>query len=167
MCDPLTATVVIGTALSVASAGATYIGQNEAHAQATQNANLNYANKRDTISAQANQLDQQKSENAFDTALTSIQSEGTIAANASEQGLAPTSIAHSINASMFGIGRNATVEEKNDQNQRLQLGTNLQGAAIQRQSDIAKTPGGSLITLGIGTGKALVGGYGDYTKATK
>lgn len=167
MCDPLTAAVVASTVLSIATATASFVGQNEQAKNAKTIANLNYARESDAVGAQSRQQDQAQSENVFDTALAGIQAQGDITASASDQGLAPTSIAHSINASMFGLGRNASLEEKNANNRRLQLGTDLEGAGISRQASIAEHPKGSLITLGLQSASAIASGAGTLAKAGK
>lgn len=167
MCDPLTAAVIVSTVASIGSATVSYIGQNNAAAAAKTAANLNYAREVETASAQSNQMSQEESNQAFDTSLAALRAEGDIQAGASAQGLAPRSIAQQVNASMFGLGRNATIEGTNNKLRRNQLGNELTGAEITRQSTIAQTPKGNPLSLVLGVTGALAEGAKGVIKAKK
>lgn len=164
MCDPLTASAVATAGLSIGQAGLAYAGQNQASQTAGRYANLNYAQARETASIRANQQDQAQSEDAFDTAIAGAKAQGDIVASASDLGASPGSIAHSLNSAMFGLGRQATAEAINDNNQRLQLGQDLIGADNARRNTIASNPKGSPISLALGVGKGVLSGYNTYTK---
>lgn len=164
MCDPVLGLAIASFALSAGTAAVGYIGQNQQAKAAGKVANLNYARERDLVGAQSRQIDQAQSEEAFDTAITRARAQGDIAASASVSGLAPNSIAAQVNQEAFGLGRNVTLSERNRNNQRLQLGTNLEGADLTRQSTIANNPKASAISLALGVGKAGVDAATSYKK---
>jgi hypothetical protein len=153
MCSPM-ALAAAAAALAIGGEVSKFVGQNQAAAANKQAANINYGRTIQATNDKAVQLDQAKSENAVDTAITSIQSEGRIAASASEQGLAPTSIVQALNANQFGIGRNVVAEDINDENARKQLTAQREGAQMTRYSQIASVPKGSVTGLVLGIGKA-------------
>jgi hypothetical protein len=157
MCDP----VSIGVATAAVAVGGTVasaVGQNKAAGANQTAANMTFASQQDTLRDQAVQIDQESSEKSFDTAITAIQSEGAIAASAGEQGLAPTSITQALNASMFGIGRQASADDVNARNQRAQLTTEAKGNDISRISQIKKVRPMSTVGLALGVGQGILSG---------
>lgn len=158
MCDPITATAVATAALSVGQAVATHVGTNQAYHANEKAANYNYANDLTTLEQKRVELDQNRSENAFDTAIATAKEQGRIAASASDQGLGAVSIVGALNAGMFGIGRNAEVEDINDSNARLQLAQERTGADIRRQSQINSKPRSSALQLALGVGQGIMDG---------
>lgn len=159
MCGP----VAIGlgaavAALAIGSAVVGHIGQNQLASANQKAANLNYANRKDVIAQQGVQLDEEASQRTEDSAITSLRAEGEIANSAGDMGYAPTSITQSINAAMFGIGRQDTIAQTNDTNQRQQLAAGLEGADITRQSQILQHGRSSWADLGLGVGNGIVSG---------
>ncbi len=157
MCDPVSIGVATAT-LAVGSNLASAAGQNKLSSANAQAANLTYANQHNTLAQEAVQLDQERSEKAFDTAVTSIKSEGEIAASATDQGLSATSITQALNASMFGIGREASVDDINDENQRQQLANQDRGNQINRQAQINRVPKAGLLSTALGVGQGILSG---------
>lgn len=157
MCPPVIAAAT--SALAIGGEVMNYVGQNQLYHANMTAANLNYAQAKETADQKYVQLDQAKSENAVDTAITAAQAGGAIAASASDQGLGNQSIVGAINAAQFGIGRQATTEDINDSNARQQVSRDLTGAEINRQSQIAQHPHGSPIALALGIGKGILSGY--------
>ena len=164
MCDPATIGLVT-FGLGALQTGLSYVGQNQAAKANEKSANLTAANEFNTRQQQATELDQAKSERAVDTAITTAQSEGAISASASERGLGSQSLIQSLNASMFGIGRNASIEDLNDQNQRVQLGNEATGSEIRRQSRINSVQKGNPLSLVLGVGGAALSGATAYSNA--
>lgn len=162
MCDPLTISAVATAALSIGSSVLEYQGTREAYAQNQAMANYNYALDRETLGRKAVELDQAKSENAVDTAIAAARAQGDIAASASEQGLSSGSIIRAVNASMFGLGRDYSAEQINDQSQRVQLAADARGAEIARRNQIAQRPKASKAGLAIGVGKGLLSGFNTF-----
>lgn len=164
MCDP----VMIGAAtaaLSIGQAAMTYVGANQAYEANRQAANLSYAQDSNAIGRQQVQLDQERSESALDTAIASLQAQGEIAASAASSGLASSSIIRSVNAEMFGIGRNATAEEKNNLNRRVELASSRSEADLRRQNQINSRSRSSLLELGVNVGAGALQGYNAYSSA--
>lgn len=157
MCNPVLIGAAVAT-LGVGQAVVQHIGTNQAWEANRVAANLNYARESDIIGQQALQLDQERSEAAFDTAITAAQAQGSIAASAADQGLGAPSIAQALHADMFGIGRQASIADLNDLNARAQLANEKRGAAITRESTIASKPRSGTLNLALGVGNALVGG---------
>lgn len=166
MCDPLTIGIATA-ALSVGSAVVEHIGTNQM-AKATETAaNLDYANRVNVINQQAVQLDQEKSARAEDTAIAAAQAEGRIAASAADRGLGYSSISQALHSEMFGLGRQDSIANLNDLNQRAQLANEQQGAAIAREAKIASAPKSGLLNLGLGVGKGVMSGFNAYSGAKK
>lgn len=166
MCDPVSigiATATLGTLSSISE----YVGQNQAAKSNQEAANYNFAREREAIGKQGVQLDRENSEAAFDTAITTAGERGRIVASASESGLAPASISQQLNASMFGIGRNRTVEETNFTARRNSLADSRVDAAIKRDSQIASMPRASVASLVIGIGKSALSGANAQNAASK
>jgi hypothetical protein len=152
-------------ALAVGQAVTTHIGTNQAYSANKQAANYNYANDLTTLGQKRVELDQARSENAFDTAIATAREQGRIVASATDQGLAPTSITQQLNSAMFGIGRQAMAEDTNDQNARIQLAQERTGADIRRQSQINSKPRSSGVQLALGVGQGLLSGANTYKSA--
>ena len=155
MCAPL----IVGglsAALSIGQTALGFVGQRQAFRANERAANLTAANERNILEQQRVQLDQERSETVLDTAIASAQSQGRISASASERGLGNASLIQSLNADMFGIGRQASTEEANDQNARNQLATQSQGITLDRNARVASVskPSGLGLVLGIGSGVA-------------
>lgn len=93
------------------------------------NARLAFANTAETINKQAAQIDAQQSENIFDNAVKSQQTQSSIVASASDSGVGPSSLAHALNAADFADDRQATLQDINSQNERQQLGDQLTAAS--------------------------------------
>lgn len=164
MCDP----VSIGAAtfaLSSATAITSHIGQNQAYAANAQAANYNYARENEALGRQAVQLDKEQSETAFDTAIAGIRAEGDIVASASDRGLGSSSIAQQLNASMFGLGRQATAEEDNFATSRANLSSSRTDASIRRQSQINSQRKSGALNLALGIGNSALAGANSYRGA--
>lgn len=161
MCDP-TMIAAATTALSVGQKVLAYQGQSQQAASARTVAGLNFANRSNIVAQQSTQLDQERSEKALDTAITSVRTQGTISASASDLGYGPSSLISALNADEFGIGRIVAVDEVNDRNSRLPLSNELTGANIERVSAIARNPKPSKLGLAIGLGQSLTQGASDY-----
>lgn len=162
MCDPISIGAVTA-ALSVGQAVLSYEGQRQAYNVNEDAANLNYAQEINVNEQKRVQLDAERSEKAFDTAITAAQAEGRIAASASERGLGSSSIIQAINADMFGIGRQASVEGLNDQNARNQLALERGGAEISRASSINSMQKPGALSLVLGVGQGVMKGVNAYT----
>ena len=166
MCDPVSigiATFALGSAQAITS----HIGQNQAYKANEQAANYNYARENEAVMRQSVQLDKEQSESAFDTAIAGIRAEGDIVASASDRGLGSSSIAQQLNASMFGLGRQATIEDANFRTQRGNLASSRTDAELRRQSQInSKTKSGAL-NLALGIGGAGLQGFNAGNAAKK
>ncbi|WP_420381679.1 hypothetical protein [Novosphingobium sp.] len=143
------------------------IGQNEAASNARTAANLNYAQTAGITQQKAGQLDQEKSQTAEDTAITTAKSQGEIANSAANQGLGAPTIASSLNAAMFGIGRQQGVADTNDLNARAQLAQEIEGAQVTRNSAIAGAPKASILGVGIGLGSDVLKGISAGQSASR
>lgn len=162
MCDPMTmaaATFAVGAVQQVTQ----YAGEKQAYSANKVAANLNYANQSDILGQKRVELDQQKSENALDTAIATVQAQGSVAASAASLGMSSASIVGALHADMFGIGRQAGAENTNDQNQRLQLANEQRGADLTRVSQIASVSKPGLLDLGLGIGAAALKSVGTYS----
>lgn len=166
MCDPLSigiATFALGSAQAVTS----HIGQNQAYKANEKAANLNYAREQEAIGRQAVLVDKEQSETAFDTAIATAQAEGDIAVSASERGLGASSISQQLNAAMFGIGRQATMEDANFSTQRQNLAESRTDAELKRQSQINSKQKSGALSLVLGIGSAGLQGANAYKGAQK
>jgi len=166
MCDPVTIGLTTA-ALSIASTVTGYIGQNQAYEANRQASNLNYAREMEAVGRQQVQLDKKASENAFDTAIATVRAQGDISASASDRGLSTQSIAQQLNATMFGIGRQATAEDINDQSVRDNLAASKTDADLRRQSQINSVQKGSALSLAIGIGQGALSGVNAKNSAKK
>lgn len=164
MCEP-TLIAAATFALGATEAVSSYVGQNQLHRQATQTANYNFAREQDALTRQDTQLQQERSEAALDTAIATARAQGAISASASDFGTAPSSLAHQLNASLFGIGRQVTLDDINFRNQRRELQERRTDAEIRRQNTIAAHPSASSASLLLGLGKAGLGAYKSYRAA--
>lgn len=166
MCDPVTigiATAAIAGLQQVSS----YVGQNQMASANRQAANYNYAREREAIGRQDVQLQQENSEAAFDTAITSAGERGKIAVSAAENGLAPSSLVSQLNAGMFGIARQRSAELTNLTNRRVALADSRTDAALRRDSQIASKPKATVASLVIGLGSAAVQGVNAHGTASR
>lgn len=139
-----------------------HVATNQAYAANKTAANYNYANRMDILGQQRVQLDQAKSENAFDTAIAGLKAQGRIASEGASGGWAASSTIGALNADMFGLGREAGTEDIKDQNQRVQLGNEATGAAIARTSQINSKAHDSGLALALGIGGDFVKGASSY-----
>lgn len=161
MCDPLTIAAA-SSFIAVGQQVSQYVGQQQQARVARRVANLNYAQESNVLEARRVELDAEASEKALDTAIAGLQSEGRIAASASELGFSSGASIQAINADMWGLGRADSIEELNDQNMRNQLAREREGAQITRNSSLAANRGPSTLGLVLGVGQAVVGGARDY-----
>lgn len=164
MCGPI-AVAGLSAALALGQTVSGYVGQRQAFNANQTAANLTSANERNILEQQRVQLDQEKSESAFDTAIAAAQSQGRISASASEQGLSNSSLIGALNADMFGIGRAASIESANDQNARNQIATQSTGIELDRRSRIASVSKPSGLSLALGIGGAALSGVNGFTSA--
>lgn len=166
MCDPITIGAATA-ALSIATTTVGYIGQGQAYKANETAANINYARDQDAAGRQQVQLDKKASENSFDTAIAQLQAEGDIAASATDRGLGTSSIVQSLNASMFGIGRQATAESINDRSARQNIAESRTDAQVRRQSQINSLSKPSSLSLVLGIGQGALAGANAYNGAKK
>lgn len=166
MCDPVSigiATFALGTAQTVS----TYVGMNQQYEANRQAANYNFAREREAINRQDSQLQQERSQQVLDTAIAGLKARGDISASAADMDLAPSSISHQLNAAMFGLGRQATIEEKNFRNQRTELSSNRTDAELRRQSQINSKAKSNVAMLALGVGNAALSGVNANNAAKK
>lgn len=166
MCDPISigvATFALGSAQAITS----HIGQNRAYKANEQAANYNYARENEAIQRQGVLVDKEQSEAAFDTAIAQMRSEGDIVASATDRGLGSSSIAQQLNASMFGLGRQATAEQQNFDTQRSNLSSSRTDAELKRQSQINSVQKSGTLSLILGIGSAGLQGVNAYKGAQK
>jgi multidrug efflux pump subunit AcrA (membrane-fusion protein) len=166
VCDPVTIGIATA-ALAVGGAVMDHVGTNQAYHANELAANLNYAQQSNTLGRKAVELDQAKSEDAADTAIATARAQGEISASASDQGLGAPSVSSALHASMFGIGRQASIADLNDANARAQIAAERQGANLSRQSQIASKSRSSLLQLGLGVGGGILKGVSAGTAAGK
>lgn len=166
MCDPVS--IGIATfALGATQAVATHVGMNQQYEANRQAANYNYAREQEAINRQYSQLQQEHSQQVLDTAITALKARGDISASAADMGLAPTSISHQLNASMFGLGREATIQDKNFQNQRVEIANSRTDAELKRQNQINSKPRSNAAMLALGIGNSALQGFNSYNGAKK
>lgn len=166
MCDPVSigiATFALGTAQAVS----THVGMNAAYEANRQAANYNYARDVEAANRQDSQLQQEHSQQVLDTAIAGLKARGDISASAADMGLAPSSISHQINAAMFGLGRQATIEDKNFSNQRIEIANSRTDADIKRQSQINSKSKSNAAMLALGIGSSALQGVNSYNSAKK
>lgn len=166
MCDPVSLGIAT-FALSATQAISSYVGQNALSKANEQAANYNYAREQGAINRQDVQLQEEHSQKVMDTAIATLAARGDISASASSMGLSQGSLASQINASMFGIGRNATIEDKNFTNQRIELANSRTDAELKRQNQINSQPRATTASLVLGLGKSALSGYNSYQGASK
>jgi hypothetical protein len=164
MCGPL-AVGGLSALLAVGQTVSGYIGQKQAYNSNVIASNLTAANESNILDQKRVQIDQERSESVLDTAITAAESQGRISASASERGLSNTSLIQALNADMFGIGRQASIESANDQNQRNQLSNEKQGVELDRRSRIASVSKPSGLSLVLGIGQGALGGISAYQGA--
>lgn len=164
MCDPISLAVT-SAALGIGQAASQFQGEQNAHKSNEVAANLNYAQQFNTEQAKATQIDANTSATSFDSAITAAQAKGRIAASAADSGMGGSSLTQNLNASLFGIGRQDSVSQFNDQSQRNQLGSDLTGAEISRRAQIARVPNPTGASLVLGIGKGVMSGFSTYAGA--
>lgn len=166
MCDPVS--IGIATfALGATEAVSTHIGTNRAYEANRQASNYNYAREADAIARQDNQLQQEHSQQVLDTAIASLRSQGSIAASASDMGLSGGTLVQQINAGMFGLGREASIQDRNFNNQRVELANSLTDAELKRQNQINSMSKSNFAQLALGVSKAGLQAVGSYNAAKK
>lgn len=166
MCDPLSigiATFALGATEAVSSYG----GTNQAYEANRVASNFNYARDLEAVGRQDNQLQQERSQQVLDTAIAGLKARGDISASAADLGLAPTSISQQLNASMFGLGRSASIEDRNFKNQRTELANSRTDAEVRRQSQVNSRSQASVASLALGVGKAGLQAAGSFNSAKK
>ena len=166
MCDPVSigiATFALGTTQAVA----THAGMSQQYEANKLAANYNYAREQEAISRQDVQLQQEHSQQVLDTAIAALKARGDISASAADMGLAPSSISHQLNAGMFGLGREATIQDKNFQNQRTELANSRTDAALKRQNQINSKPKSNAATLALGVANSGLQAVNSYSAAKK
>lgn len=149
MCDPVSLSLV-SAGIGVATSVATFTGQQKAYHDNQTAANLTYANTSNSIARKATQIDAQQSESVFDNAVKSAADDSSVVASASDSGLSPNALVHSLNTVDFGNARAATLADINAQNQRIQLGQDQTDANIRRVSQINSVQKGSPVSLLLG-----------------
>lgn len=167
MCNPALAIAAAGAALQIGQSVVQYKGQQFQSEQAATYANLNYANRYNIVQQQGTQLSEERSQKAMDSAIAAAQSGGRISASAADMGFSGASLEQSLNADLFGLGRQSESEAINDRNQREQLGNELTGAGIERASTIASHPKPSSLGLVLGIGQAVTQAAGSYKQMSK
>jgi len=166
MCDPVS--IGIATfALGATEAVSQHVGQNALYKANKQASNYNYAREVEAIGRQDSQLQQEHSQQVLDTAIAALKSQGAIAASASDMGLARGSILQQVNASMFGLGRDASAQERNFTNQRIEIANSRTDAELKRQNQINSVSKSNFAQLALGIGKAGVQAFGSYSAAKK
>jgi hypothetical protein len=143
------------------------VGQNALSSANEKAANYNFAREQEAIGRQDSQLQDEHSQKAFDTQLAQLKSQGAIAASASDMGLSRASIASQVNASMFGLGREASDEATNFRNSRNELTGQKVDSQLRRQNQINSQPRATTASLVLGLGKAAAAGANSYQSAKK
>lgn len=134
-----------------------FIGGQQAHHDEVQAANLNYAQKFNADQAEGAQVNAQQSESNLSDSVKAAQSFGTIAASASSLGLGTYSLSNLFGSDATAAQRTQAITDANYAGKRNAIATDLQGAALQRNSEIraanASKPG--LVSLALGVQKAV------------
>lgn len=162
MCDPVSLALITAT-IGIGSAVSSYTGQQQAYVDNVASANLNYAQRKEALSAEAAQGDAARTEDAVDREIESARASGHIAASISEQGLGNQTATQLVNTQAFESGRATSISELNFQNEREQLARSATGAAIERNSQIASVSKPSSLDLILGIGKAGMQGFSTYS----
>lgn len=148
MCDP--ATIAMTTlAVSSASAVAGFAGQQQASAANKTAANIGYGQNYNALQERSTQIDEAQSENTFDAIVSRAAASGRISNTAAAFGTDQATTTQQQNASDFGIGRDASVDDLNYENQRIQVSQGVTNADLQRQSQINRVPKPSVAALGL------------------
>lgn len=167
MCDPVSLAAAATFALSAGEAVSSFVGQNALSKANKTAANYNYARDQEAIGRQDSQLQGEHSEKVFDTQIAELKSQGSIAASASDLGASGSSLASMVNASMFGIGRQATDENINFRNTRNEFTGAKTDAQLRRQNQINSMPKATTASLVLGLGKSAMAGYNAGQAASK
>lgn len=152
-----------GVGMATAGLGAVssimgFFGQQAARSAAIKSANLNFAAKDEQAQRENAQLSEQQTEQSLTDAVSYAQSFGRIATSASAQGLGQYSSHQLISANAAGYNRTLGIKDKNYDNKRLGIATDLEGAHMQRSSAIAAAPKANLGSLAMSlAGNALQG----------
>lgn len=160
MCLPLAALpLAAAAASSAASAGSaimSYFGAQSAHHAAVQSANLNYNAKLEQSQRENVQLSEQEGQNNLTSAVQQAQAFGRIATSAASLGLGQYSTHQVLSADAATYNRTMGINDQNYDNKRVNLQTEMEGAGLQRNSEIAAAPRSNLGSLALG----LIGSAG-------
>lgn len=163
MCDPISLASA-GTAVAGGKSILSFLGQNAASAANTRAANLSYANTSNQLAQRSSQIDAQESQNTVQAMIDRVTAQGRISASASSMGSDTATTTREGSAANFSVGRALGIEDTNSQNQRQDVGNQLDNAFYARQTQENQVLPGNPISLALGLGGDAVGGAGDYLK---
>lgn len=163
MCDPLSISAVT-TAVSMASAGMAYIGQNQQAAANQQAANVAYAQNENSAQQRYTQIGQEQSENTVNAAIARAKAQGGVSASASSFGFGEDTTGRLSQAADFASGRQLSLMDVNSENQRVATGDQEQANWLNRQSQINSVMPGNPLALGVNLAGDAAKGAADYSK---
>lgn len=150
------------TALSMVGNVVNYFGIQSAHHAAVQAANLNYNEKSAQADQQNVQLSEQETETNLSDAVKQAQGFGRIATSASALGLGAFSTHQLLSDNAAAYNRSIGITERNADQSRANLQTELTGASIQRSTEISNAPHTNLGMLALSLGKSAAAGATSY-----
>lgn len=139
-----------------------YFAIQSAHHAAVQAANLNFNMKQQQADRENVQIGEQQTENNLTDAVKYAQNFGRIASSASALGLGVYSTRQLIGNNAAGFNRTLGINDRNADNARANLQTQLTGASIQRSTEISNAPHTNLGMLALSIGKSVTGGATTY-----
>lgn len=164
MCDPLSIALTTA-AVSAGSATLGFSAEKQQAAGARAAAGQNFALAYNADADRNVQISAQKSENTVDALIAKAQAQGRISASAGSLGIADATVAAQSNAAGFDIGRQASINDLNSQNQGAEVLRDISGAEASRQAKIKANQGPGYLQLVFGLAKAGLQGAGAYTSA--
>lgn len=162
MCDPVTIAAVLSATMGIATAVTGFQGQQAAAEQAQTNANINFSQKLEGLSAQGAEAERRDSEASFDRMIEFARAQGRIATGAAEQGLSSTSIGQQLQTSAFETGREGSIAEVNSRLEDAQRRREIEGADRQRNQIVAANQGPSPLSLILGIAGGVSQGASIY-----
>jgi hypothetical protein len=153
MCEPMTLAVA-GMAIATASAGASYMQQQQMANKQEAAVNANYAQQMESYKEQQVEVNKQAVDEMGVRQRQAMIESSRIKASSGESGLAGISTERTINESDFNLGTDITSIEGNRMSSQKQLYSNAKGIRAGSQTQMAQIQRPSLI----GTGLQIAGG---------
>lgn len=167
MCDPVSMAAVMSAA-KIGGSVMSFVGQQQAYGFNEKMANLQFANTSNAETIKTGEVNQQQSEQDVTNAVNQAQAFGKIAASGTSSAAGRGTIGAAETSAGITSARQFGLTQQQGTAQRQQVGTELQGANLQRTSQINSMQKPSLASLVLGiVGGGVSGGQTYYASGGK